>query len=114
MTARRRTLVTNGDSCAPTLHLLLIPNFLSDIFINFRYSVNSLTPRAFSKFDLRDLLYIGGHPKAASLSEINSKSQRNFTGCLQQLYYNDVSKLSKYRHARQSDQPHLVLLLDGD
>ena len=44
----------------------------------------------FSKFDLQGLLYVGGHVTPTSLHKINSKSQVNFIGCLQQVYYNEV------------------------
>jgi len=42
------------------------------------------------KFDLRNKLYIGGHPDVKSLIKINSNSGVNFKGCIQQLYFNDV------------------------
>ena len=42
------------------------------------------------KFDLRNKLYIGGHPDVKSLTKINSNSGVNFKGCIQQLYFDDV------------------------
>ena len=49
------------------------------------------TPNIHTKFDLRDHLYIGGHPDVANLGDINSLSRQNFTGCLQHVYFNEVS-----------------------
>ena len=48
-------------------------------------------PNIHTKFDLRDNLYIGGHPDVANLGDINSLSRQNFTGCLQHVYFNEVS-----------------------
>ena len=53
------------------------------------------TSGQFSKFDLREKLYIGGHPEVKSLGGINSNSGTNFIGCIQQVYFNDVSVLFK-------------------
>ena len=56
----------------------------------FSYSVNSTTPGIFSNFDLRDLLYLGGHPDKEFMAGF-AESKVNFEGCLQQVYYNNVS-----------------------
>lgn len=59
------------------------------------YSVNSSTPGVFSKFDLRDFLYVGGHPEVEDLGKINSRSGKNFRGCLQQIFYNGLDIVYK-------------------
>ena len=48
------------------------------------------TPNIHTKFDLRNHLYIGGHPDVANLGDINSFSGQNFTGCLQQVHFSEV------------------------
>ena len=50
------------------------------------------TPNIYTKFDLRNHLYIGGHPDVAKLGDINSLRRQNFTGCLQHVYFNEVKK----------------------
>ncbi|XP_057311310.1 neurexin-3-like isoform X2 [Hydractinia symbiolongicarpus] len=66
-----------------------------DLIVDRKYTTKANTPGAFRKFDLRDVLYMGGHPKVETLNTVNSKSLKNFNGCLQHVFYNGLDIVYK-------------------
>ncbi|XP_066930017.1 neurexin-1-like isoform X2 [Clytia hemisphaerica] len=81
-------------------HLIEITRKGRDVYlvVDRKYFMDRSTSGQFSKFDLREKLYIGGHPDVKGLGDINSNSGTNFKGCIQQVYFNELNIIYKVLH----------------
>ncbi|XP_047144470.1 neurexin-3 isoform X2 [Hydra vulgaris] len=64
-----------------------------------KYTLKKVTPGLFSKFNIQDL-FIGGHPVLDTI--VNSKSKNNFSGCLQEVLFNEIDIVYKTLNTESS------------
>lgn len=85
-------------------HLISLVRHGRDVFfmVDNKHSLNRSTSGQFTKFDLREKLYVGGHPRVDDLYQIQSTSKVNFIGCIQEVYFNDLDIIYKVLHTRSN------------
>eukprot|EP00795_Rhopilema_esculentum_P007522 gene7522-13303_t len=95
--------IGNGDLNDRVWHKieLIRKGTLCQLKLDDKYAKNATTPGRNSRFDVQhsETTYYGGHPDARYLQ--TSKAKQNFSGCMQDVFYNDDDVLEQTFSFRQ-------------